>query len=97
MLNNSNPLTPECQKLIQRLDELDSVDPFSQYYYNEIKAIESEILRLKKRSASKMTTNKNLSVGIHTLNEELDFIVEDMKLRYANNARDADDMETKIF
>ena len=97
MLRNSNPLTLECQKLIERLDQLYFVDPFSRYYFKEIKAIESEILRLKKRSASKMTTNKNLSVGIHTLNEELDFIVEDMKLRYANNARDADDMETKIF
>ena len=97
MLNNSNPLTPECQKLIQRLDELDSVDPFSQYYYNEIKAIESEILRLRTRSVRKMTTNKNLSVGIYTSNDELDLIIEDIGLRYANNAQHADQMETKIF
>ena len=97
MLNNSNPLTPECQKLIKRLDELDSVDPFSQYYYNEIKAIESEILRLRTRSVSKTTTNKNLSVGIYTSNDELYLIIEDIGLRYANNAQHADQMETKIF
>ena len=97
MLNNSNPLTLECQKLIQRLDQLDFVDPFSQYYYNEIKAIESEILRLKTKSASKTTTNKNLSVDIYTSNDELDLIIEDIRLRYANNAQHADQMETKIF
>ncbi len=97
MLNNPNPLTLECQQLIQRLDQLDFIDPFSQYYFNEIKAIESEILRLKTRSASKTTTNKNLSIGIYTSNDELDLIIEDMKLRYANNAQHADQMETKIF
>lgn len=97
MLNNSNPLTIECQKLIERLDQLDFVDPFSRYYFNEIKAIESEILRLKTRSASKIITKKNLNVGIHTLNEELDLIIDEMKLRYENNAKNADQMETKIF
>ena len=85
MLNNSNPLTLECQKLIQRLDQLDFVDPFSQYYYNEIKAIESEILRLKTKSASKTTTNKNLSVGIYTSNDELDLIIEDIIANYQIN------------
>lgn len=97
MLNSSNPLTLECQKLIQRLDQLDFIDPFSQYYYNEIKAIESEILRLKTKLASKTTTNKNLSVDIYTSNDELDLIIEDIRLRYANNAQHADQMETKIF
>ena len=97
MLNNSNPLTIECQKLIERLDQLDFVDPFSRYYFNEIKAIESEILRLKTRSASKIITKKNLNVGIHTLNEELDLIIDEMKLRYENNAKNADQRETKIF
>ena len=97
MLNNSNLLTLECQKLIERLDQLDFIDPFSRYYFNEIKAIESEIFRLKTKSVSKTTTNKNLSVDINTTNDELDLIIEDIRLRYENNAQYADQMETKIF
>ena len=97
MLNNSNLLTLECQKLIQRLDQLDFIDPFSQYYFNEIKAIESEILRLKTKSARKMITNKKLSVDISTSNAELGLIMEDIGFSCANNAQHADQMETKIF
>lgn len=97
MLNNSNPLTLECQQLIERLDQLDFVDPFSLYYFNETKDIESEILRLKTISTRNTVTKKDLSFGIHTSNDELDLIIESMKLRYADNAKYADQMETKIF
>lgn len=78
MLHKTNSLTAECQKLIERLDQLDFVDPFSQYYYNEMKAIDTEILRLNARSLSKKTINKKLSVGIYTSNDELDLIIKDM-------------------
>lgn len=97
MLSNSKSVTIECQNLIERLEQLDFVDPFSQYYFNEIKAIESEIFRLKTRSTCNTVTKKNLSVGINTTNDELNLIITEMKLRYANNAKNADEMETKIF
>lgn len=97
MLSNSKSVTIECQNLIERLERLDFVDPFSPYYFNEIKAIESEIFRLKTRSSCNTVTKKNLSVGIHTTKDELNLIIEEMKLRYVNNAKDADQMETKIF
>ena len=97
MLSNSKSVTIECQNLIERLERLDFVDPFSQYYFNEIKAIESEIFRLKTRSTCNTVIKKNLSVGIHTTNDELNLIIKEMKLRYSNNAKNADEMETKIF
>lgn len=96
-MNNSTALSVEHQKLIDRLDQLDFVDPFSKYYYEEMKAIESEILRLKTRTICKPVEKRNLSLNIHTSNDELDLIIESMKLLYANNAKNADQMETKIF
>jgi len=96
-LNNLTALSVEHQKLIDRLDELDFVDPFSKYYYEEMKAIESEILRLKTRTVCKPVEKRNLSFNIHTSNDELDLIIESMKLIYANNAKNADQLETKIL
>lgn len=96
-MNNLTALSVEHQKLIDRLDQLDFVDPFSKYYYEEMKDIESEILRLKTRTVCKPVEKRNLSLNIHTSNDELDLIIESMKLLYANNAKNADQMETKIF
>lgn len=97
MLSKPNSLNMECQKLIERLDQLDFVDPFSQYYFNEIKDIERKIADLNFRSMQVVPTKKYLNVSIHTSNEELDLIIKDMQLRYADNAKNADRMETKIF
>jgi len=96
-LNNLTALSVEHQKLIDRLDQLDFVDPFSKYYYEEMKAIEKEILRLKTETVCEAVEKRNLSLNIHTSNNELDLIIESMKLLYANNAQNADQMETKIF
>lgn len=96
-MDNLKALSVEHQKLIDRLDQLDFVDPFSKYYYEEMKAIESEILLLKTREVCKPVQKRNLSLNIHTSNDELDLIIESMKLLYANNAKNADQMETKIF
>ena len=49
VLNNLSSLSFEGQKLIERLDQLDFVDPFSLCYFNEIKAIEREIQEVKKK------------------------------------------------
>lgn len=97
MLSKPNSLNMECQKLIIRLDQLDFVDPFSQYYFNEIKDIEKKITDLNFRSTQAVPTKEYLKVGIYTSNEELDLIIKDMQLRYADNAKNADRMETKIF
>lgn len=97
MPDYSSSLTIECQNLLSRLDQLDFIDPFTQYYFDEIKAIESEISNLKTRSENEVIKNKNLTFEIHTSNDELDFIIKNMRLRYANNAKNADQMETKIF
>ena len=96
-MNNLTALSVEHQKLIDRLDQLDFVDPFSKYYYEEMKAIEKEILRLKTETVCEAVEKRNLSLNIHTSNNELDLIIESMKLLYANNAQNADQMETKIF
>lgn len=96
-LSNLTALSVEHQKLIDRLDELDFVDPFSKNYYEEMKAIESEILRLKTRTVCKPVEKRNLSFNIHTSNDDLDLIIESMKLIYANNAKNADQLETKIL
>lgn len=96
-MNNLKALRVEHQILIDRLDQLDFVDPFSKYYYEEMKAIESEILRLNTRTVCKPVEKRNLSLNIHTSNDELDLIIESMKLIYEKNAQNADQMETKIF
>ncbi len=96
-MNNLIALNVEHQKLIDRLDQLDFVDPFSKHYYEEMKAIEKEILRLKTGTVFKAVEKRNLSLNIHTSNHELDLIIESMKLLCANNAQNADQMETKIF
>ncbi|MEG0032027.1 hypothetical protein [Acinetobacter sp.] len=96
-MNNLTALSVEHQKLIDRLDQLDFVDPFSKYHYEEMKAIKSEILRLKTREVCKPVEKRNLSFNIHTSNDELDLIIENMKLIYANNAKNADQLETKIL
>lgn len=97
MLSKPNSLNTECQKLIDRLDQLDFVDPFSQYYFNEIKDIEKRIGDLSFRSTLVVPIKKYLSVSVYTSNEELDLIIKDMQLRYEDNAKNADQMETKIF
>ncbi|RKG30186.1 hypothetical protein [Acinetobacter tianfuensis] len=97
MLSKLNSLNMECQKLIERLDQLDFVDPFSQYYFNEIKNIEEKIADLNFRSTQAVPTKEYLELSIYTSNEELDLIIKDMQLRYADNAKNADRMETKIF
>src|SRR5690606_2158404 len=97
MLNNSSSLTLEGQKLIERLDQLDFVDPFSLYYFNEIKAIESEIQNLKKKAKIKRMAQQVLTVHATTSREELDLTLEAIRLRYTENAKQADDLETKIY
>lgn len=85
MLSKPNSLNTECQKLIDRLDQLDFVDPFSQYYFNEIKDIEKRIGDLSFRSTLVVPIKKYLSVSVYTSNEELDLIIKDMQLRYEDN------------
>ncbi|NKG37081.1 hypothetical protein [Acinetobacter johnsonii] len=96
-MNNLTALSVDHQKLIDRLDQLDFVDPFSKYYYEEMKAIESEIHLLKTREVCKPVQKRNLILSIHTSDDELDLIIESMKLLYASNAQNADQMETKIL
>lgn len=87
----------EGQKLIERLDQLDFVDPFSLYYFNEIKAIEGEIQKLKKKAKITRMAQQVLTVHATTSREELDLILEAIRLRYTENAKQADDLETKIY
>jgi len=97
VLNNSSSLSLEGQKLIERLDQLDFVDPFSLYYFNEIKAIEGEIQKLKKKAKITRMAQQVLTVHATTSREELDLILEAIRLRYTENAKQADDLETKIY
>ncbi|MCX0340155.1 hypothetical protein [Acinetobacter radioresistens] len=97
MLNNSSSLTLEGQKLIERLDQLDFVDPFSLCYFNEIKAIEREIQNLKKKVKITRMAQQVLTVHATTSREELDLTLEAIRLRYTENAKQADDLETKIY
>lgn len=97
MLNNSSSLSLEGQKLIERLDQLDFVDPFSLCYFNEIKAIEKEIQNLKKKAKIRRMAQQVLTVHATTSREELDLTLEAIRLRYTENAKQADDLETKIY
>lgn len=97
MLNNSSSLSLEGQKLIERLDQLDFVDPFSSYYFNEIKAIEREIQNLKKKAKMIRVAQQVLTVHATTSREELDLTLEAIRLRYSENAKQADDLETNIY
>ena len=97
MLNNSSSLSLEGQKLIERLDQLDFVDPFSLYYFNEIKAIDREIQNLKKKAKITRMAQQVLTVHATTSREELDLTLEAIRLRYSENAKQADDLETKIY
>lgn len=87
----------EGQKLIERLDQLDFVDPFSLCYFDEIKAIEKEIQNLKKKAKIRRMAQQVLTVHATTLREELDLTLEAIRLRYTENAKQADDLETKIY
>lgn len=87
----------EGQKLIERLDQLDFVDPFSLCYFNEIKAIEKEIQNLKKKAKIRRMAQQVLTVHATTSREELDLTLEAIRLRYTENAKQADDLETKIY
>lgn len=97
MLNNLSSLSFEGQKLIERLDQLDFVDPFSLCYFNEIKAIEREIQNLKKKAKITRMAQQVLTVHATTSREELDLTLEAIRLRYSENAKQADDLETKIY
>jgi hypothetical protein len=97
VLNNSSSLSLEGQKLIERLDQLDFVDPFSLYYFNEIKAIDREIQNLKKKAKITRMAQQVLTVHATTSREELDLTLEAIRLRYSENAKQADDLETKIY
>lgn len=87
----------EGQKLIERLDQLDFVDPFSLCYFNEIKAIEREIQNLKKKVKITRMAQQVLTVHATTSREELDLTLEAIRLRYTENAKQADELETKIY
>lgn len=97
MLSKPNSLNRQCLQLIERLDQLDFVDPFSQYYFNEIRSIEKKIADLNFKSTQVTPTKEYLNVSIHTSNDDLDLIIKDMQLRYADNAKNADQMKIKIL
>lgn len=97
MLSKPNSLNMQCLQLIERLEQLDFVDPFSQYYFNEIRDIERKIADLNIRSTQVTPTKEYLNVSAHTSNDELDLIIKGLQFHYASNAKSADQVETKIF
>lgn len=97
---NKHSICPKCHNLIERLNRLDFVDPFSAEYYKEMKAIEFEMSILDRAEHTPNTaitkptllempaniSNENLIIALHSLTE-----------RYAANAKSADDFETMIY
>lgn len=94
-------LSPEFQNLMNRLEYLDSVDPFQESYHTELHSIIFELECLKARAksscSSKSTGNSTLKLYSHTSDDDMALILESLSHRYKANAKCADELETFIF
>ncbi|WP_374531732.1 hypothetical protein [Acinetobacter sp.] len=97
---NKHSISQKCHKLIERLNRLDFVDPFSAEYYKEMKAIDFEMSLLDKVELTPKTTIKMPNfVAVHTdiSEQNLISILDSLQDRYSANAKSADEFETLIY
>lgn len=97
---NKHSFGQKCHNLIERLNRLDFVDPFSAEYYKEMKAIEFEMSILDKAERTPNTAITKptfLEVPANLSDEDLTFTLHSLTERYAANAKSADDFETMIY
>ncbi|WP_146857142.1 hypothetical protein [Acinetobacter johnsonii] len=97
---NKHSFSQKCHNLIERLNRLDFVDPFSAEYYKEMKAIEFEMSILDKAERTPNTAITKptfLEVPANISDEDLTFTLHSLTERYAANAKSADDFETMIY
>lgn len=98
---NDIQLSPDYQRLMNRLNHLDLIDPFHEDYYAEMQAINFQLSFLKAKSERPLllpsTIPQVLSVSIFTPYEEMITIMDSLTQMYAKNAQSADDWETVIY
>lgn len=97
---NKHSLSQKCHNLIERLNRLDFVDPFSAEYYKEMKAIEFEMSRLDKVEHAPNTAIKMPNfVEVHAdiSEQNLISVLNLLTERYSTNAKSAEDLETLIY
>lgn len=98
---NNVYLSLEFQNLMDRLDHLDSIDPFQESYYTEIQSIAFELECLKARTKSsgsfKPTSESTLKLYSHSSDNDVTLILEELSHRYEANAKSGDELETLIY
>ncbi|HGH3612374.1 TPA: hypothetical protein ACJK7E_001390 [Acinetobacter baumannii] len=97
---NKHSISQKCHNLIERLNRLDFVDPFSTEYYKEMKAIEFEMSLLDKLEHAPVTTiemPKFMEVHADISEQNLIAVLHSLTERYSTNAKSADELETLIY
>ncbi|UJA03052.1 hypothetical protein F9230_01000 [Acinetobacter johnsonii] len=97
---NKHSFSQKCHNLIERLNHLDFVDPFSAEYYKEMKAIEFEMSLLDKVEHAPNTAIKMPNfVEVHAdiSEQNLISVLNLLTERYSTNAKSAEDLETLIY
>ena len=97
---NKHSISQKCHNLIERLNRLDFVDPFSAEYYKEMKAIEFEMSLLDKLDHAPVTTIEMpnfLEVNADISEQNLISVLHSLTERYSANAKSADELETLIY
>lgn len=97
---NKYSINQKCHNLIERLNRLDFVDPFSAEYYKEMKAIDFEMSLLDKVEHASVTTIEMPNfVEVHAdiSEQNLISVLDSLSDRYAANAKSADELETLIY
>lgn len=97
---NKYSISQKCHDLIERLNRLDFVDPFSAEYYKEMKAIDFEMSLLDKVEHASVTTIEMpnfVEVHANISEQNLISVLDSLTDRYAANAKSADELETLIY
>ena len=97
---NKHSISQKCHNLIERLNRLDFVDPFSAEYYKEMKAIEFEMSLLDKLDHAPVTTIEMpnfVEVNADISEQNLISVLHSLRERYSANAKSADELETLIY
>lgn len=95
---NDIQLSPEYEKLMNDIGDLDLMEPFHDDYYAEMQAINFQLSFLKAKSERPLllpsTASQILSLSISTPHDEMIALMDSLTQMYAKNAQAADDWET---
>lgn len=98
---NGIQLSNEYQNLLNRLKQLDTINPFHDSYYAKMQKINFDLAYLRAQSEREpclsCKKSKALALSVHTSHDEMILFLDTLADRYTGNAKSAGDLETVIY